>query len=69
MIFGTISAIVALVPKTTNGPSDVAALRPDLTEVGPVQPKVVGVLHFERKEIYILRIYLYEIIYIPCFGC
>ena len=53
MIFGTISAIVALVPKTTNGPSDVAALRPDLTEVGPVQPKVVGVLHLERKEIYI----------------
>lgn len=31
MIFGTISAIVALVPKATNS-SDVAALRPDLTE-------------------------------------
>ena len=38
MIFGTISAIVALLPKTNSSDGSKSALRPDLTEVGWTGP-------------------------------
>ena len=55
MIFGTISAIVALVPKTNSSDGSKSALRPDLTEVGWTGPTESCESWFYTLKNYTLR--------------